>query len=107
MYNWIGMILFELHRRLAASGVKLLTRSSLAAAVLLLAAGVLPGQAVAESAADVLGTGFGSYLTCVGCAAGAGLIVAGGPGAILAALYYPGGLVVAAGCIAACTDALS
>lgn len=54
--------------------------------------------------AEVTGAGpdLGTFLACVGCAAGATMIAAGGPVAIFAALNNPGSVLAAAACLGAC-----
>ncbi|MBA3890391.1 MAG: hypothetical protein H0X64_07665 [Gemmatimonadaceae bacterium] len=79
--------------------------AGIATVVAVLAIGADGG--VAESAADVVGMGWLSFIGCVSCLAGAGLIVASGAGAILAALYYPGGAYIAATCVATCVAAVT
>lgn len=51
--------------------------------------------------ADVEGAGW-KFLTCVGCVAGATVIVLGGPATIVAAIWAPGSAIAAAACIHAC-----
>lgn len=64
-------------------------------------AGVAPNA----PAAEVVGTGFFEAVACAACVAGAGLIVAGGPGAVLVALHSPHSFWIAAACIASCVEA--
>ncbi len=60
-----------------------------------------PAEPVA-AAEDVTGSGWKAFAACVTCiVAGAG-IVAGGPGAIVAAASVPGSSFALGGCIAAC-----
>ena len=50
--------------------------------------------------ADVTGSGWKSFIACVGCVfAGAGLIATG---SLVAAAWVPGSTLALAGCIAAC-----
>lgn len=53
---------------------------------------------------DVWGAGpdIGTFLACVGCAAGGTMIALGGPASIFAAASVPGSVVAAAACVAAC-----
>ena len=69
-----------------------------------LAASVAPSPTIRS--VDESGTGLGSILACAGCAVAAGLVVVGGPGAILVAVNSPGSALVLMGCISACYDAL-
>lgn len=70
---------------------------------------VLPGSShgTAEpvaAAEDVTGSGWKAFAACVTCmVAGIG-IVAGGPGAIVAAASVPGSSIALGGCIAACAS---
>ena len=68
----------------------------------------LPAAAVAD-AADGIGAwtasdvvGAGAFVVCLGCALGVGAILVGGFPALLMAIFAPGGVVAAAGCIVGC-----
>lgn len=52
------------------------------------------------------GQGPKAGVLCMVCVAGAGLVVAGGPAVIMAALWQPAGAVAVAGCLAICAEAL-
>ncbi|HEY0996991.1 MAG TPA: hypothetical protein VGD77_13440 [Gemmatimonadaceae bacterium] len=71
----------------------------LAASAATLVPGMGPGGAL-------VGTGWKSFIGCAGCLGAGSLIVAGGPGAILAALYAPGGAIALGGCVAVCYEAV-
>lgn len=62
---------------------------------------------VAASAADVVGMGSDPFIACLACLSSAWSIIAGGPVALLTALYYPDGAYLGADCIATCIAAVS
>lgn len=65
-----------------------------------------PGEVVPDApVAEVVGTGFFEAIACAACVAGAGAIVAGGPGAVLVAIHAPHSFWVAAACVGACAAA--
>jgi hypothetical protein len=51
------------------------------------------------------GRGWGSMIACAACAVGAGVVIAGGPGAILLAVNTPGSAVALFACAASCYEA--
>ncbi|MFN2397326.1 MAG: hypothetical protein ABR543_01585 [Gemmatimonadaceae bacterium] len=55
---------------------------------------------------EIRGQGPKAAVACMGCVAGAGLVVAAGPAVIIAALWQPGGALAVAGCVAICAEAL-
>lgn len=55
---------------------------------------------------EIRGQGPKAAVACMGCVAGAGLVVAAGPAVIIAALWQPGGALAVAGCLAICAEAL-
>lgn len=67
---------------------------------------VSPASVAAGNPGAEVGTGWKAFIGCAGCLGAGSLIVAGGPGAILMALYAPGGAVALGGCIAICYEAV-
>jgi hypothetical protein len=56
-------------------------------------------------AQDLTGNGWGSMIGCAACAVAAGIIIAGGPGAVLAAANAPGSAIAVLACGATCYEA--
>jgi hypothetical protein len=84
------------------------TAYAIAFAILLAAAGatLVPGMGTAVT---LVGAGWGQWAAigaCIGCGVGALTIIGGGPAAITAASFVPGGALVVAGCIASCGAAI-
>lgn len=84
------------------------TVTAIAFAILLAvsAATLVPGLG---TPAMLVGTGWGRWGAiglCLGCMAGGLGIIAGGPAAITAASFVPGGALIVAGCVASCGAAI-
>jgi hypothetical protein len=62
-------------------------------------------QPVAVARSGEAGRGWGSMLACSACVIGAGVVIAGGPGAILLAVNTPGSAVAVLACASSCYDA--
>ena len=58
----------------------------------------------AQSQAET-GRGWGGMIGCAACLVGAGIVVAGGPASIIAAVYTPGSAIAALACAATCYEA--
>jgi hypothetical protein len=83
------------------------TVAAIAFAILLAAsaATLVPGMGPATT----VGAGWGQWAAigaCLGCGVGALTLIAGGPAAITAASFVPGGALVVAGCVASCGAAI-
>ena len=80
-----------------------------AAAMLALASSTYPQAEIPVSSADVTpetGAGWAAMLSCGTCLVAGGLVLAGGPGAILLAINTPGSAIAVAGCATACYAAV-
>jgi hypothetical protein len=83
-------------------------RRALAILAFLAFAASPPMQVAGETGIpDVTGTGWKSALGCIGCGVGAFGVVMGGPASIIAAVHFPGGGLIAAGCVAMCAEAIA
>ena len=71
------------------------------------AGNLAPSQAAVEATgrAPQTGEGWGAMIACAGCLVGAGVIVAGGPAAIIVAANLPGSAIAAMACVAVCYEA--
>jgi hypothetical protein len=76
-----------------------------AAVVATTGSGVTHSVSATRLAAREAGSGWGSMIACAACAVGAGVIIAGGPGAILIAINTPGSAVALLACGASCYEA--
>jgi len=63
-------------------------------------------QPAAVARSGDAGRGWGSMLACSACILGAGVVIAGGPAAILIAVNTPGSAVAVLACASSCYDAL-
>jgi hypothetical protein len=85
--------------------------SAASAASVASAAGSLASHAVATTpvertrSQDAAGRGWGGMIGCAACIVGAGIVIAGGPATIVAALYTPGSAIAALACAATCYEA--
>jgi hypothetical protein len=59
-----------------------------------------------NSGRDALGRGWVDGVACVGCLTGAIALIAGGAPALVVAVNYPGGVLIAASCGIACYRAV-
>jgi hypothetical protein len=97
---------------LGAASVPQLEAAPPAAATATAAATTGAGAAVTHAgvqstiASRASGRGWGSMIGCAACIVGAGLLVAGGPGAILLAINAPGSAIGALACAASCYEAI-
>lgn len=64
-----------------------------------------PSAASTTPARGATGAGWGSMIGCAACAVGAGIIIAGGPGAVIAAANAPGSAIALMACAATCYEA--
>jgi hypothetical protein len=65
----------------------------------------LPATTASARAASEAGRGWGSMIACAACLLAAGVVVAGGPAGIIAAVNTPGSAIAVMACAAACYEA--
>ena len=76
-----------------------------AAATVTMVAGAPHSAPSVSLPSTVSGSGWGSMIGCAACAVAAGVIIAGGPGAVLAAVNAPGSAIALLACGATCYEA--
>jgi tartrate dehydratase alpha subunit/fumarate hydratase class I-like protein len=93
-------------------GIASSPRAQAEAAARVAAAPVASSNAAAAAAtatrapAEEIGRGWGAMIGCASCLLGAGIVIAGGPAAILIAVNTPGSSIAVLGCIATCYEAV-